>query len=176
MKGHLKKGIITFRIYDEGNGKIRFTINSKSEVDQGAAKIFKGTAREKQAKSWDEVLDNVVEETGGEETEKKIRSSTSNTYQIMFYVYTILVPMLILVINYLITKPRKASGYVNLLLKTIAQELGYAFFIYYLDKEQHIDTGWTFYTLIFFLIPITAIVLLLKLLYLIKNAKKKRHN
>lgn len=94
----------------------------------------------------------------------------------MFYVYTILIPILILLINSSITKHRKACEYVNLLLKTIPNIFGYAFFLYFLENEHYISSDWTFYTVLFFLIPITAIVLLLKLSCFIKNAKKPRHN
>lgn len=89
----------------------------------------------------------------------------------MYYVYTYLIPVLILGISYYSTnpKPQKASEYVNLLLKALPYELGYMFFVYYIDREQHVDTGWSFLSLITILIPITVIVLLLKLVYWIKS-------
>ncbi len=94
----------------------------------------------------------------------------------MYYVYTYLIPVLILGINYYATnpKPQRASEYVNLVLKTLPYEFGYMFFVYYIDREQHIDTGWSFLSLITILIPITVIVLLLKIFYWIKNKKLSR--
>ena len=93
----------------------------------------------------------------------------------MFYIYTILIPALILVLNYCITvpKPQKLSEYVNLLLKTLPHLLGYVFFLYYIEREQNVHTGGADLGLFIFLIPITAIVLLLKLFYWIKNRNEK---
>ena len=74
MEGHIEKGLINFSITDKGNSKVEFDINSTSEVDQGAAKLpgLKNIARGEQKKSWNEVLDNAVKYTGGqEETDKR---------------------------------------------------------------------------------------------------------
>jgi RHS repeat-associated protein len=71
MEGHMEKGIINFSITDKGKDGIEFQINSTSEVDQGSAKAFaEGFSRDKQKESWDEVLTNFVETTGGEETSR----------------------------------------------------------------------------------------------------------
>jgi hypothetical protein len=93
----------------------------------------------------------------------------------MFYVYVLFIPVLILAIDYGIAKPkpRKVSEYISLLLKAMPHEFGYAFLLYYLDNEKNIDTGWSFLTLIMFFIPITVIVLLLKLFYWLKASRNK---
>lgn len=82
MEGHVEKGKITFRLYDKGEGSYRFTINSMSEVDQTAAKVFEGTARSEQKKSWNEVLDNLVKDSEGQEkdrVEKIVEPSNEKT-------------------------------------------------------------------------------------------------
>lgn len=80
----------------------------------------------------------------------------------MFYVYTLLIPLLILGANYLATKPkpRKVSAHINVLLKALPHEWGYMFFLYYLETEKDIDIGWGALTVFFFLVPITVIVLI----------------
>lgn len=92
----------------------------------------------------------------------------------MFYVYTIVIPILILLVNYFVTKnkPKKVVEYIGLLLRTIPIVFGYAFFLYFLEREKHINTSWAFYTVIFFLIPITIIALVMKLYYWIRLDKK----
>jgi RHS repeat-associated protein len=70
MEGHIEKGVIKFTITDKGNNNYDFSITSMSEVDQGAARIFEGTARGEQKKSWEEVLDKVVKTSGGTETKR----------------------------------------------------------------------------------------------------------
>jgi hypothetical protein len=94
----------------------------------------------------------------------------------MNYVYTYLIPILILVISYFTInrKPQKASEWVNLILKALPYEFGYMFFVYYLDKEQHIDTGWSFLSLITILLPIAAVAIILKICYWLRNIKPKQ--
>ena len=84
----------------------------------------------------------------------------------MALVYTIVIPILIVIINYLVTKnkPRKASGYIDILLKSLPHEYGYMFFLYWLEEEQKVNTGWAPITLINVLFPITVVLLLLKML------------
>jgi len=72
MEGHVEKGVINFTLADMGEGKIRFTIGSMSQVDQGAAKMFEGIARDQQKASWNEVLSNVVKYLGGEEQSRNV--------------------------------------------------------------------------------------------------------
>jgi len=62
----------------------------------------------------------------------------------MFYIYTILLPVLILVLNYYTNpRPKKASEYVSVLLKAVPHVLGYAFLLYFLEREDYINTSWT---------------------------------
>jgi len=65
MEGHVEKGKITFRLYNEGEN-IKFSL---SEVDMGLAP--EKYAREQQTKSWNEVLSNISAYLGGEEVKKE---------------------------------------------------------------------------------------------------------
>jgi hypothetical protein len=92
----------------------------------------------------------------------------------MFYVYTALVPFLILVANYLATlKCKHKTQYTDVLLRTLLWTFGYTFFLYYLDAESLLDAGWAFITLITFLIPISVIIILLKLFYVFRRKSAK---
>lgn len=91
----------------------------------------------------------------------------------MPFIYTILIPVLIIAINYWVTKnrPLKASDYINILVRSLPHQYGYMFFLYYLGNEKIADTGWAPITLITFLIPISIILILLKIFYWMKNRK-----
>ena len=89
----------------------------------------------------------------------------------MFYVYTVLIPILILLLGSYIANPRpkKIPDFVNLIFKMIPHFFGYTFFLYFLEMEGYIDTGWTFYTVLFYMIPISIIVIVLKIFYFFKK-------
>ena len=72
MEGHMEKGMINFNLSKTEDG-IKFSIDSKSEVDYGM--VPEDFARSKQKESWKQVLDNVVEKTGGEEAERNVEIS-----------------------------------------------------------------------------------------------------
>jgi len=74
MEGHIEKGMIKFMFTDKGDGKYSFNITSLSEVDMGMAKTFaKDKSRNEQKASWNEVMDNVVKESGGQETKRDVK-------------------------------------------------------------------------------------------------------
>jgi hypothetical protein len=94
----------------------------------------------------------------------------------MFYIYTLLLPAFILGISYFLTnpKPKKIREYLNLSFKTLPSLFGYGFFLYFLEMENLGDTGWAFYSVMFFLVPTSVIILFLKLFYWIKDKKSIR--
>lgn len=94
----------------------------------------------------------------------------------MFYIYSLVIPILILVVNYYVStsKPQKPSEYINLLIRTLPHEYGYMFFLYYLEREKHVHTGWADLGLFIFLIPITAILIFLYIFYWIKGKLRKK--
>ena len=97
----------------------------------------------------------------------------------MFYVYTILIPVLIVAGSYLATAKYKPKyWYVDVLLKALFWTYFYTFFLYYLDSENKIDSGWAFVTLITFLMPVSAIIFILKLYSIFKQnwLKRKKTN
>jgi hypothetical protein len=88
----------------------------------------------------------------------------------MFYFYSILIPFLILAIGfYLEGKPKRKLEVVNYLFKMFLTLVLYTLLIYFLETEHYINSSWTFYTILFFLIPFGLIVTMFKLYYLFKN-------
>lgn len=88
-------------------------------------------------------------------------------------ILVIVVPLLIVFLHYVFE--RKTNSILITILdavfKSLPNQFGYMFFLYYLGMENIIDTGWTPITLIIFLIPITIIVLFLKLILWVRNKK-----
>jgi RHS repeat-associated protein len=68
MEGHIEKGIISFNLKEEEDGKISFKISSVSEVDMGLAP--EKFSRTQQAASWNEVLDNLIKLIGGKQVRR----------------------------------------------------------------------------------------------------------
>jgi hypothetical protein len=90
----------------------------------------------------------------------------------MYYVYSALMPFSILIIGYYLDgKPNSFSGIVNMLFKILIYLFAYTFLIYYLEMENYINSSWSFYTLIFFLTPISIITVLFKLYYTLRKSK-----
>jgi uncharacterized protein (UPF0548 family) len=78
MEGHVEKGIITFRINQDENGNMSFSINSMSNIDQGAAKTFaEKLSRDEQKESWREVVKNFVQKTGGKASNEQEKTEKS---------------------------------------------------------------------------------------------------
>jgi len=90
----------------------------------------------------------------------------------MFYVYTILIPFIVGVILHLIKKPNRTKKYLNFFILLLCILSVYALLMYFLEMENIVTVGWVFYSLIFFLIPSFAIVLILKLIFFLINKNK----
>lgn len=88
----------------------------------------------------------------------------------MFYFYTIFVPVSIILIGfYLERKPRTKKDIVNFLFKIFKTFITYALLLYYLEMEDIIDSSWTFYTILFFLIPFGVLIIPFKLYYFLNK-------
>lgn len=89
----------------------------------------------------------------------------------MFYVYTLVIPILIMLLGIWLkgVKFKEILNLVNILFQMIPHLFGYAFLIYFLERENYIDSSWAFYTLIFFLIPVSFIILVLKIFFSIRR-------
>jgi heme/copper-type cytochrome/quinol oxidase subunit 4 len=70
-------------------------------------------------------------------------------------------------VNFLLAKvkPIGVDAYLTLFFKTTPYLLTYAFFLYFLEMENYLDTGWAFYALLFFLVPLIVIALLVKIIF-----------
>lgn len=88
----------------------------------------------------------------------------------MFYFYSILIPFLIIIITfYLEGKPKIKLGIINYLFKTFLVLVAYALLIYFLETEHFINSSWTFYSMMFFLIPFGLVITIFKLYYIFKK-------
>jgi hypothetical protein len=88
-----------------------------------------------------------------------------------FYLLTIFIPTLILVLVMLfsINKSITFNNGMTIVIKSLPYQYLYAFLLYFLESEECISTSWTYYTLLFFLIPISLIIGLIKFFILIKK-------
>jgi heme/copper-type cytochrome/quinol oxidase subunit 4 len=90
----------------------------------------------------------------------------------MFYFYTILLPLVILLLNYFVEgKPNTKRKIISYFFKSFLFLIIYTLLIYFLEMENYIDSGWAFYTLLFFLIPFAIIIIPIRLYYYIKKEK-----
>jgi hypothetical protein len=89
----------------------------------------------------------------------------------MFYVLTIIVPILILLLTAYCFEIKTISfkNTLNLVIKSSPYLYGYSFFLYFLESENYINVNWTFYTIWFFITPIIISAILLKLFLWIKS-------
>lgn len=88
----------------------------------------------------------------------------------MFYVYTIAIPLLIILSFYLVE--RKIFKINNLLILVFLFWL-YYIDLYFLEYFKILDDSWILYSIFFFLFPITIIVLIIKIVMIILNNFKK---
>lgn len=93
----------------------------------------------------------------------------------MLYVYVLLVPVLLLIGAYALNKvkPKNFADYVKLITKVLPYLFLYGFLLYFLEMEKFITTGWVFYSLMFFLIPIAIVILCLRIFYWYKEMKSR---
>jgi drug/metabolite transporter (DMT)-like permease len=90
----------------------------------------------------------------------------------MFYFYTILIPVLIIITGfYLEGKPNKKRYVVNFLFKIFITFFIYTFLLYYLEMENIINSGWSFYTMLFFLIPFGILIIPFKCYFFLNKEK-----
>ena len=84
----------------------------------------------------------------------------------MFYVYTVLIPILIILSSAIINKK---IWIINHLLWLLFAFWIYFLVLYFLQIYKVIDEFWVLYTLLVFLIPISILLILIKLFKLILN-------
>jgi len=84
----------------------------------------------------------------------------------MFYIYSIVIPVIIFVLGFYINKIKLHNfvDYVNVLLKTVPYLFTYALLLYFLENENYLSSGWAFYSILFFLIPATLIMIFIKVI------------
>ena len=86
-----------------------------------------------------------------------------------YYLATLAFPALIIVIHFFVFKIKLEhfSDLISILFRSLPFLFAYTFLLYFLSMENYLDTGWAFYSLLFFLIPISLILAILKLFKII---------
>lgn len=96
----------------------------------------------------------------------------------MFYILTILIPLVIILIpqisNY--NKGFTFIRVINSLIISIPFLMVYMFIIYNLEKEGSLNTGWVYYSLLFFFIPYVVILLLIKIIHFLFFRNRQNNN
>jgi hypothetical protein len=91
----------------------------------------------------------------------------------MFYILTVLIPLSIIVIGYRVMKgKRKKITFTRLMVRTLPFIYAYTILLYGLTIQNPEILGWEFYTILFFLIPVTVVVIILKSISFLRHTNK----
>lgn len=82
----------------------------------------------------------------------------------IFWIYSTIIPIAILLITILFYPPFSFNRIVKALSIALIPLIIYALLIYFLEMEMYIDSGWAFYSLLFFIIPYSVAVLILNII------------
>jgi hypothetical protein len=85
----------------------------------------------------------------------------------MFYIIVIVIPLVIALLSYVFTKKSDRFKWhlIRSVVKSLPYQYGYLFLLYFLEMEDYIESNWQFYSLAFFLIPISIILLIVHFLF-----------
>ncbi len=85
-------------------------------------------------------------------------------------IYTILIPLAILIVSYFIDrKSDKDRNIVNFYFDLFKNYIFYALLLYYLGAENFLNVGLSFVTVMMFTIPLGIIIIPFKLYYFFKK-------
>jgi hypothetical protein len=89
------------------------------------------------------------------------------------YIYSIFIPVLILFLGYYFSnpKPKSTLQFINLIFKMLPHLYGYMFFLYYIGREQGVRTGGADLGFGIFFVPISVVIILIKLFYWFRELK-----
>ena len=79
----------------------------------------------------------------------------------MFYIVVIVIPLAIGLLSYFLTKKSDRFKWhmMRSLVKSLPYQYAYLFLVYILEMEKYIHSNWQFYSLGFFLVPISIVLL-----------------
>lgn len=94
----------------------------------------------------------------------------------MFYLLSVFIPIIILLIFYFINRHALNTmvSYVNLVFKTLPFFFIYSFVVYYIETRGLVNSGYATLAIITFLVPISIIIVILKIIFWYKDFKRKR--
>ncbi len=96
----------------------------------------------------------------------------------MDLIYTFVIPIVIIIISYFVNRPKNKTGneYITLGLKTLPYEWGYLFLLCYLALGKQIDIGYVPIGIEIWLLPVTGILIVIKVVLLVKGYfRKNKH-
>jgi len=89
----------------------------------------------------------------------------------IFWIYSLVIPIIILTIMLFVYKPLTFASITKAGTVAIVPLVIYMLLIYFLETEQYINSGWSFYTLFIYLFPYIGLILVLNLM--VKRKKRK---
>lgn len=94
----------------------------------------------------------------------------------MYYIYVIVFPLVILLLGGYLKKEKLNTfgGITSCIFRMLPTLWLYVFFIYFLEMEEYIDIGWVFYTLLFFMLPISIIVIIIEFFFRVLKIKRNK--
>lgn len=78
-----------------------------------------------------------------------------------FYLYSAILPLIIIAVVLWFYRPLKIKNISKALLISLIPLSIYMLLIYFLEMENYLNTGWSFYSLMFFAIPYVLISIIL---------------
>jgi hypothetical protein len=91
----------------------------------------------------------------------------------MFWIYSFIIPIVLLVLILILYRPLTFLRLTKALSVATIPLVMYTLLIYFLESEEYINSGWSFYSLFIFLFPYFAVIILLNI---IAKKKYKRQN
>jgi heme/copper-type cytochrome/quinol oxidase subunit 4 len=80
-----------------------------------------------------------------------------------FYLYSIVLPIIIIAIVFWFHRPLKINNISKALIRSFIPLSVYILLVYFLEMENYIDSSWAFYSLIIFFIVYIIISIVLKI-------------
>jgi hypothetical protein len=90
-----------------------------------------------------------------------------------YWIYTTIIPFVIIFLSILFYRPLTLNRISKGLLISLVPLIFYITLVYFLEIEEYVDSGWLFYTLLFFFLPYLVLVFFLNILTWIRRKKGK---
>ena len=89
----------------------------------------------------------------------------------IFWSYSVIIPVVIIFISIFLYRPFSLNRVARGLLVSLIPLVIYILVIYFLEMEEYIDSGWSFFSLSMFFIPYLLAVLIVNFLARVRRNK-----